>query len=788
MLTNVLKIDLCKSKLFVGQAAASNPEIRKKILKSLLDCSRKSIPEGGKDYPKGSFYKSEGDAVYFLIDKCSVALRAATEFMQSWYSIVQDGFPECRVVIHYDQIEELKEGKKGHLLGKAFEDVSEFEKQVGDGRIYVTESVVNNADKTMFKFRSFASIGLVDSKKLRIFEVEFLDPRTIGDASLVHALFVANPQATEARDRFLEVIVVDYIISNGAITNLGAFSSWAQSEGYSVPVGELLEDFLDRCPLVSKRREGGQSTYFLSPERLAEIQRAKEDFRQEKDKCLEDVRVSIVEETRTDKALLNIDLPKVVESYLCALFSEIRLLANYFRAANQFFSAEQESLRRFDYILRDLCKDVPKKYFDEWRIGFLKGLQRAAEKNNIYVAAVFHNVLGTYYLNRFSQSSAYQINRLRERRIYIDTNVLYSMRVPASSHFELTNYFLERAKDLGLRVLVYPISISEFERSLQEVELHLKKNGESTQLLQRNPWVLQEFRLNKVRYLNSFAVCRKRFSIAKDKPVEAETYNEVDNELSSMGITLERDFKEYPEEEVEDQWFEIRNQMTSNFWDAMQYWDFIYSHNDPDIIRHDITCLRNGFEKASITKGDEFGPKIFFLTLDSKLLRLRHRFGFIVSPRQFLEFFLPYLFLADVPVVDANTFPNKLLSAELGTMIVKKPPAVTEWVLAFLNDRDPKNWGAEKMTSDAREIAETLSQQRFESIVEKAKDLDDEGKREIAPDVSEIIELLKKQKREEAFGASKVDKLQTQTAELEKQIEKLHKTVTYWRRQARGKS
>jgi hypothetical protein len=62
----VVKIDLVGSKRFVGAREATNPNIRAVLLKKLLTISQAVFPQGETPLPHGSFYKSEGDAVYFI--------------------------------------------------------------------------------------------------------------------------------------------------------------------------------------------------------------------------------------------------------------------------------------------------------------------------------------------------------------------------------------------------------------------------------------------------------------------------------------------------------------------------------------------------------------------------------------------------------------------------------------------------------------------------------------------------------------------------------------------------
>ena len=107
----VVKIDLVGSKRFVGAREATNPNIRAVLLKKLLTISQAVFPQGETPLPHGSFYKSEGDAVYFILDKPSVALRASIEFMREWFSATlpsDERCPDCRVILDRGNIEDIE--------------------------------------------------------------------------------------------------------------------------------------------------------------------------------------------------------------------------------------------------------------------------------------------------------------------------------------------------------------------------------------------------------------------------------------------------------------------------------------------------------------------------------------------------------------------------------------------------------------------------------------------------------------------------------------------------------
>ena len=63
----VTKIDLCGSKAFAAAQATKDPLVRSDVLKRLLELSQRCFPASSVPYPGGSFYKADGDAVYFIL-------------------------------------------------------------------------------------------------------------------------------------------------------------------------------------------------------------------------------------------------------------------------------------------------------------------------------------------------------------------------------------------------------------------------------------------------------------------------------------------------------------------------------------------------------------------------------------------------------------------------------------------------------------------------------------------------------------------------------------------------
>jgi hypothetical protein len=700
-------------------------------------------------------------------------------------------YPECRVFVDRGHIENVSAPGGNELVGRPFESISVFEKGVDDGRIYLSQTVLDSCDQTMAKFVYYRTYNLPSRASFKVYYIDFNDPRTVEDTSLIHALFIANKEAHEARERLFELFALEFMLNLGQIEDIDELLKWAQAKNYPMPMREQLQQILERSPMIAHALKDGHTVYSLDAEARTTLQASKEEFCKAQTDCIQDVSKSVAERTRTDAALKDVDLRVLIEEYLCAVFSEIRMMANFFHHTHQVFDGTPDAFRRFEYILKRHLQGLQSKYFDEWRDGFLWGLRTAAQKNNMYIAAVFHNVLATYYLNRSTQVSPYQEQKLRDRKIFLDTNVLYSLMVPASSFYGLTRYFVERLKKIGVRFRVFPFTVEEYEHSLSNVERQYRGSIPSESLVRWNPWLYQEFVSDPTRYLKKMSVCRLYYSIAKERKIDQENYDEIDKVLENIGLTLERNYKTYSEHDVEGLWLEIRSALDNPRWDLPRYWEFIYEQDrmPEEVVRHDVLCIQNVFEVHRASEGDDLGPTVMFLTIDSrKLLPLRRKYPFILSPQQFMEFVLPYLFLGDIPVQDAERFPNQLLSAQLGTLLVRKPPALNETIASFLNR--PKDEAAQMRAEgpNARDLGALLSNERLRAVMETSKSLDDAGKLEVATQVANIGEEIIQAERERYYAKRDTEgEMSALKAGFERQqakIQKLQKTVRYWKQRA----
>lgn len=787
----VVKIDLCKSKLFNQAREAATPDIRKIALRKLLDISTARFPRSDEKYPNGSFYKADGDAVFFILDKPTVAIRSAIEFMKQWYHDgLKQEFPESRVLIHRGEIDSTTAPGGTEIVGKVFEDIAVIEKTLDDGKIFVSEDVKKNSDITITKFVHFGTRKDAQNRSLSIFYLAFSDPRTFQDDAWAHTLFIAHKESAEIRKRIFRFFLVEYLLENKQLSVLAEFEAWAKSKDYSVLPRKEIESLLADQSLFVKDPTDGITTYKLKQEKIHDLKRTQDSYQASVDRDIKAISEEIEKETNVKGATKGFDIKKIAEEYLCGVFSEIRMIANYFRHTLHLHDSDGSTYKRYDYILDRHLENLKEPLATQWKNGFVLGLKKISDRNSLLISAIFHNILAGYYLNRSFHASPYQLEKIRKRRIFVDTNILYALRCEVSSFHERVRYFADRLNMIGVSLKIYPFSIAEFEASLEKVEIFHRRNPNSPYLTNWNPWLYQEFRSNPHKYINDIGVCRHHYSVAKGRPIEEENYPTINTELKTNNLRIEPKYETYSEEEKRAIWDELKSSILTRAWDVEEYFASLdkLTRQQESVIEHDVNMLENVKTHHKQQGNDDLGPKVMLITTDSKLIRCRKDYPFVITTEQFLEFMMPYLFLSDIPAEDPNKFPNKLLSAQLGIHISYWEPSVLDVIKGFFAHPDCLEQDT-LYAAQACSFSSILNRQRLAEIIEGSRDLPPNEKEQLASQVAETVQDQMREKNEVALAKSQVEilkqKLEKEKQEKEKhraRAQKLQRTVKYWKR------
>ena len=788
-----LSPDLTKTKGAAGIIVRidwnSNSREAKDLIKVATEVASSAFPDTDDAFPKGSLLECSG-GICLALKKPSVTIRAAIEFMQGWHALVLKGWPDCRITIGEGVISDSSKWR--------FLDVDPgLTGQLSIGCVYVSEAVVDAADPTM---ATFSIIRQSEQSAFAVFRAEFEDPRTVRDSSLIHAFFVAHPAAQSVRHRLIELFLVEYTMEIGGLTSVDGVVTWLRQRNYPNISQGMIFETLRSSAYFQRGEDETDPTYTLRDETRAQIEVERGTYSDAKRECLEIIRASLRESTGSADAVELADLPELVEEYLSAIFFEVRLMANYLRRTDQIFESSAQTLRKFDHIVNRRLKGLSEGASETWRASFIRGLKRAAESKNAYVATVFHNVLATYYLNRSPRTARHQLERLKGRTLYVDTNVLYAARVGASSYNEITTYLLTQLKHLGFDLRIFPFSIREFEDSLRNVDRAFREGVPDPWVVDTNPWIYQEFRLNHEAYL-TFSACRKVHSIAKAEQFSDTDFDRIDAELAPLGIRLERDYESLDPEEISSRWKDLISQMGSNSWDLDRWWEFRHSamNRGEKVVQHDVLCIHNVDAKARTAGTDEFGPRALLLTLDAEhLLRLRRAYPFIVGVRQCQEYFLPYLFLNDAPIKQMVEFPNQLLSAQLGMLLMKYRPTALDIVESALRSEKPLQLlNSAALPSGYRDVASSFNQERLRETVTRAAQ-NPELAAAAASNIADLFEFGRKEILSKEFSIrtrdeeivrlrAELEKSKEESAKKGEALQKQIRTNRYIRSQSRGK-
>lgn len=247
--------------------------------------------------------------------------------MQGWFNVRLpdvDRCPDCRIMIDRGDIRTVDTPAGDDFVSAAFENIAVAEKGLQSGSIYASRDVVDNCDRTLARFVSYSTAQPRPADKVEIYKVDFLDPRTTDDSSLLHALFVAHPQSQEARDRVLELFLLEYLLENKELRDFDAFNKWARGKSYSTLPKQKLEELCNDSTYVMVKPGQTQISYTLTPDGLTTLEKARKEFVKARNECIHTVQLSITKQCGTSKATDQYDLPLIVEEYLCAIFSETR--------------------------------------------------------------------------------------------------------------------------------------------------------------------------------------------------------------------------------------------------------------------------------------------------------------------------------------------------------------------------------------------------------------------------------------------------------------------------------
>lgn len=664
----IVKIDFCGSKEFFDRIRAGEKLTRHAVLEKMVEVVRQVFPHSDKHFPDGSYYSDEGDAVQLVLERPTVAVRCAIEFQKIWCGNIPN-LPDLRVVIDYGEVHEGNIAGKPKLTGAVFENVAKIEKEFGPGQIGITNAIKDNVDGTLATFLKRAEVRVTPSRRVQSWLVNYENPRTLGDSALAHALFIANPIGDDVRNRTFEALIIECLLQrNPPQAKVSIINNWLSERGCP----RLPNSSLTKLAANSQHLELiSGDLLVLHPDSKVRFEESREQYETEATSAMEVLRNTI---TPLLSSLKEFDFRPVVEEYLCAVCLEIRMMANYFRSTNSLFQRLSET-SEFDFVLKRhfaALSDKPEEMALLKRL-LLDALIKLVGKNNAYIAAIFHNVLMLYYLNRTTSTSQGSLPNLKEKRIFLDTSAFYAFRCDSMLFHDILKFSLIRMSKAGANIFLFDKSLNEYNQSLESALHNVKKNHGIGYLWKKNvPFVWTEYLNNQSRYASNFEYCVAVHRIPKGKAPTGELdFHKAAEELKLEGIELVELLPFLSKDELGQIYNDVHTAKDAKDRPPEPLFnqgvDFFHER-----VLHDANCVNALINQS----GDNpYASKNVFVTCDFYLARIRRvrpeKYGFLTTAPEFFEFMLPYLFGADTISEQPVETPNFLLASALSAEMNK---------------------------------------------------------------------------------------------------------------------
>lgn len=779
----VVKIDICGSKEYCEAHSHEHSNVRDYLLSRLSECVNIFYPYSDTSFPDGSFYSAQGDCIYLVLEKSTVALRSTIEFMKEWYSKLPH-LPDCRAVIDYGLLDETTNLGRLELVGEVFENISVMEKNFNSGQIGVSFEMANRVDNTLVQFIKPMDIQITGKRQVKTMLANYDDPRLINFSSLAHALFIADPAGTNIRERTFEALIIE-LISEKKYSSVSFDEIDKFFNSKNCPSPGKIE--LDRIISLSKYLANENNNVTINEESKTTIDKVETEFIKSKQETVLEIIRKISDEIGiSDKVIeTKINIERLTEEYLCAVFLEIRMIANYFRSTSSVFK-RLSTTHEFDYILKRHLQHILSDNIEEFifiKRAFLESLRDLALNENIYIASIFHNVFMLYYLNRNSKYAHGQLAAIKSKEYYLDANAFYAYKCSSSNYHTLLKFSIEKLISLGCEFSIFDKSLQEYREALNYA-LRSKDPKEidffnSTY----QPWIWQEFNSNQNKYRGDFKYCVMLHQVPMNLKDNVD-FTTAETELKKKGIYLKSLVPFLEQEELGKLYNDVYEVKKKYDREAHMYLPKGSPETYHLIVLHDANCLN----KLSHPCTNPFNAKELFITCDFSLSKIRKMspdsFDFIITVPEFYEFMLPYMFMENLMTNSPVSYPNFILASTLQRELFQTPD-----FKRLFGDYLSENIDN---IHEFKILEEYSNEKRFQGIKEKYKSLSDIPEenfenfmREITDDaINRFNEYTNKVKgevanrllEEELFDAkNKLDSTEKENIMLKRELDRIKK-------------
>ena len=340
---------------------------------------------------------------------------------------------------------------------------------------------------------------------------------------------------------------------------------------------------------------------------------------------------------------------------------------------------------------------------------------------NRYLYALAQSYILLEILNVDPELKKIQEQAWKQKKIYLDTNVLIPLLFSADPLHESVNMIIQNTIKLGAQIVVSETTANEFEKKLND----FRKDHDTSVVTFRQPLI--EKLDHDDEFLKTYFNESKNISglTLENFCLKYENYPIL---LEKLGIKVEDDFtasiKEHPD--LEDLEAKLRT----------------YSaRKTTRTAFHDAYHILKIKELRKNSKGNELGPNFWFLTADHSLPKVEHeKYGWVkVSNSIMIEIWINFIspFISPETTIDfKGKALTKLLSSNFTSYKINSND-LTNVMKIFMNDK--------VFTND--ELAVIIGDSYAKEIMRKIKDLLDKGEdlgiSEVKPFVDRVGKVLK---------------------------------------------
>lgn len=295
---------------------------------------------------------------------------------------------------------------------------------------------------------------------------------------LIYNLFIATPNAKEARSAFLEYIV-EFVLFNSEVSLTFDELINKVNSFFPNPISsELIKTTLKNVATYEENPVG-EIKYSLTKERKDTFRLAVNKYKQNRDAFYHKL-ISKVQEN-ISKELIPIEKRKLCEAterLITTIFSDkYNLLEQAFNKDG--FDICKLEEKEYDNLLKNEIKKVfPKNCeIEKIEFGVVKALKQLDDNEKKYVASIFNKIFAFFYLNQEPNELQEEKKLLKRRKLYLDANVVLGLIFPSNGRQKEITPLINQCKKLEIKLLITPNTLKEIEEQFVFAEKIFKENG-----------------------------------------------------------------------------------------------------------------------------------------------------------------------------------------------------------------------------------------------------------------------------------------------------------------------